>query len=635
MTALRFSFVLHIHQPVGNFDHVFREHAEDVYRPFLDFLEARDVLPIGLHLSGPLVEWMEAHDAALLDRIGRLVADGRVELLGAGWYEPILVALPAEDRRTQLAWTQERLSARFGVRPVGIWLTERVWEPGLVRDLATAGVEYVLVDDHLALRAGLTRGDLLRPLRTESEGHYVDVLTIDEQLRYLIPFRPADEIGEELRRRHAGGEPLALFGDDGEKFGGWPRTRPWLYEQGWLESFGDVLDGLRNDGTIRLVTPSEARAELPASGPVYLPVGSYPEMEEWSGGNWKNFLTRYTEANRLHKRMLAVSGLCRAAGDPGEARRAVGRAQCNDAYWHGVFGGLYMKHLREGVRRELAEAEAMLRRGQGLDWEQADLDGDGAVEWWVHSDRFSAWVSPLGGGTVTELVHFGLGPDLTDVLTRRKESYHEEAVRRARSTPADDESAAAATSSARTAASSDAAPSIHDTEAIATLTRLPAADLEPRTLVIDRVLGGDVDLGSYREGEFAPVWTWPTVGATGPERDGGGLTWSFETPGAPRVRKTLRMDAAGGLEIAWRWEPEDFPPDAWFAPELSLGRATPVDLAPGAETWTYPIVTISKCPDGFEAIEQGVSVTPRWPTGLGRASLTLPPPTRERPLTGA
>ncbi len=624
MTPLRFCFVLHVHQPVGNFDHVFREHAADVYRPFLDFLEDREVLPIGLHVSGPLVEWMEAHDTALLDRIGTLVADGRVELLGAGWYEPILVALPAEDRRTQLAWTRERLERRFGVTPAGIWLTERVWEPGLVRDLAAAGVEYVLVDDHLALRAGAAPRDLLGPLRTESEGRYVDLLAIDEQLRYLIPFRPAAEIGEELRRRHAAGEPLALFGDDGEKFGGWPRTRPWLYEQGWLESFGDVLDGLRDDGSIRLVTPAQARAELPARGPVYLPVGSYPEMEEWSGGNWKNFLTRYSEANRLHKRMLSVSRLCRAAGDPHEARRAVGRAQCNDAYWHGVFGGLYMKHLREGVRRELAAAEAVLRRGQGLAWERADLDGDGALEWWVHSDRFSAWVSPLGGGTITELVHFGTAPDLTDVLTRRREAYHEEAVSRSRE--GGDGVAQAVP---------DSAPSIHDTEAMATLTRLPAADPEPRTLVVDRVLGGDLDLGTYREGDATPVWSWPPARSSGPEMEGGTLTWSFEAHEGPRVRKTIRVDADGGVEIAWRWDPGAFPADAWFAPELSLGRPAPVELTPPTETWTYPIVTISKCPDGFEPIEQGVSVTPRWPARLGRASLTLPAPSRDTSPAGS
>ena len=38
MTPIRFAFGIHLHQPVGNFDHVFAQHVEDVYRPLLDTL---------------------------------------------------------------------------------------------------------------------------------------------------------------------------------------------------------------------------------------------------------------------------------------------------------------------------------------------------------------------------------------------------------------------------------------------------------------------------------------------------------------------------------------------------------------------------------------------------------------------
>ena len=33
------------------------------------------------------------------------------------------------------------------------------------------------------------------------------------------------------------------------------------------------------------------------------------------------------------------------------------RSQCNDAYWHGVFGGLYLNHLREAAYSNLLRAE--------------------------------------------------------------------------------------------------------------------------------------------------------------------------------------------------------------------------------------------------------------------------------------
>lgn len=632
MTALRFSLVLHIHQPVGNFDHVFREHVDDVYEPFFDFLDERSLWPIGLHVSGPLFEWFGEHAPAFHDRIGRLAGDGHVELLSAGWYEPILAALPRPDRATHLAWTREELERRFGVTPTGLWLTERAWEPDLPSDLADQGIEYLLLDDHLMARADVPVELMDRPLRTESGGREVDILTIDERLRYLVPFRPANEVDVELRARHADGRQLALLGDDGEKFGGWPRTREWLYDEGWLESFGDVMDALREEEVVRLVTPAQAREEIPAAGPVYVPTGSYPEMEEWApGGHWKGFLGRYDEANRIHRRVTALSEACRAAGDPAEVRRAVGRAQCNDAYWHGVFGGLYMKHLREGVRRQAIEAERLLRAGQPLRVSAEDVDGSGRRAWWAHGASVSAWVDTRFGGTISDLIWLEHTVDIVDVLTRRREGYHEEALARD-SGPAEEAGA----------------PSIHAIEEAAVLDRLPPADRDVRTLVRDRVLASATTLEEYQDAEYEPVWEAGDARATEPglqpanpsNGHRASVRWNFDAAGGTTVDKSITLYADGELEITWSWDPDGFAVrgavagssaasdhgDAVFAPEISLAAdVTPVFEGDPA-VWRYPIITVSKCPDGFEEITQGVSLTPRWPLSRGSAAVRIRPP---------
>src|SRR5437762_13997081 len=98
MTApLRFVFGLHLHQPVGNFDHVMADHVRDVYRPIIERTTAAGFFPLTLHFSGPLLEWLEQHYAAWLDMIVRLATDGRVELLLAGFDEPILDSLLRPD----------------------------------------------------------------------------------------------------------------------------------------------------------------------------------------------------------------------------------------------------------------------------------------------------------------------------------------------------------------------------------------------------------------------------------------------------------------------------------------------------------------------------------------------------------
>ena len=72
--AVRFVFVLHDHQPVGNFDGVFEQAYLDSYRPFLDLLERHPSIRLALHTSGPLAEWLDRHHPDYLDRLASLAA---------------------------------------------------------------------------------------------------------------------------------------------------------------------------------------------------------------------------------------------------------------------------------------------------------------------------------------------------------------------------------------------------------------------------------------------------------------------------------------------------------------------------------------------------------------------------------
>ncbi|HEX4600530.1 MAG TPA: 4-alpha-glucanotransferase, partial [Gemmatimonadales bacterium] len=282
MDPLRFVFGVHFHQPVGNFDHVFEQHLRDVYQPLIDRLTERNFLPLTLHISGPLLEWLEAHDAAYLDRIGRLAADGQVELLLAGFYEPVLASLPRADRLEQIGWMRETIRRRFGVEATGLWLTERVWEPDLAADLADAGVGYVLVDDRHFLVSGFERDQLHAPFWTESGGKRVALFSIDERLRYLIPFMPPESIATYLRELRAAGHRIAVLVDDGEKFGGWPGTKDWVYTHGWLKEFFDAMAPLMRDGEVSITTPGAALGAVRSGGLAYLPTASYREMETWA-----------------------------------------------------------------------------------------------------------------------------------------------------------------------------------------------------------------------------------------------------------------------------------------------------------------------------------------------------------------
>ena len=621
---------------MGNFDHVFEQHVRDVYRPFLERLAEREFFPIAIHMSGPLLEWLEGHEAALLDRIARLAVDGRLELLLSGFYEPVLAALPRLDRIEQIDWMRQAIKRRFGVEASGLWLTERVWEPELAADLAQAGVRYALVDDRHFLVSGFSGDRLHAPFWTESDGKRVALFPIDERLRYLIPFKPPADIVAYLRSLREGGAPLAVFVDDGEKFGGWPGTKEWVYDRGWLAQFLEAMDTLVAGGEIRLTTLAAALAEVPSGGLAYLPTASYREMEGWAlppeaatrlarlerdlgperlagpdaalvrGAHWRNFFVRYPESNRMHKKMQAVSALCRRCGDPATARQAIGRAQCNDAYWHGVFGGLYLPHLREAIWRNLALAEGELRRSAPLEVEQLDLDGDGFEEIWIHAAAFSALVSPHRGGAIEEYTLFGAGINYADVLTRRREAYHElalEGVEQADTGPG------------------DGTPSIHDIEKRVRLDQLPPVDRDARALFVERVLPGALTLDVYAGGDYQPIVSWAGIPVAVDVRTVGAAV--EVTCRAPQLEKRIRCDAGGGLTVSYRWDEAAFPQDALFAPEVSLARPLELTCVPTADVWSFPVATVSKSERGLEETVQGHSLTPRWPVGLAEARVEI------------
>src|SRR5438876_11476650 len=136
---------VHNHQPVGNFGHVFRKAYDRCYRPFLDIPERHPQLRLTLPYAGPLLEWFEKEEPAFLDRLAKLVMANQVEILGGGFYEPILSVIPDREAVGQVTLLSRWLHRRLGATPRGLWLAERVWEGSLPGQLATTALRYAIV----------------------------------------------------------------------------------------------------------------------------------------------------------------------------------------------------------------------------------------------------------------------------------------------------------------------------------------------------------------------------------------------------------------------------------------------------------------------------------------------------------
>ncbi len=187
----KFDLVLlvHAHQPVGNFDGVMERTYERSYLPFVECVARHPRARLGLHYSGPLLEWLSERHPEYIQRIGALVARGQIEIIGGGFYEPILIAIPYEDRIEQIRLLSDFIEQHFGKRPTGAWLAERVWEPQLPAALAHAGVDYTLVDDSHFLAAGRELPELFGPYVADECGSTVKIIPGLQELRLSPAFR--------------------------------------------------------------------------------------------------------------------------------------------------------------------------------------------------------------------------------------------------------------------------------------------------------------------------------------------------------------------------------------------------------------------------------------------------------------
>ena len=465
MNKLKFLFGIHNHQPLGNFDHVFEDLYGQCYQPYFEVLQKFPSLKTTAHFSGCLLEWLKMHRPEYLTVIRNLVQSGQLELLSGGFYEPILSSLPEDDAIGQIRMMNRFLESEFGCRPQGLWLTERIWSPHLPKIIAQAGIRYTIVDDTHFYYAGLTERQMHGYYLTETEGFSIGVFPISKTLRYSIPFELPEVTLRQLRRYQEEWDFNAVtYADDGEKFGGWPETHQWVYKEKYLHNFFTALE--EQSDWLETMTFGEYLNAHPPAGRVYLPMASYEEMMEWSlpydaglrfrelqkelkaaevdealtgeflrGGQWDNFFTKYEESNHLHKRMLyagtKVKRLPPGHQEASGALQALYRSQCNCAYWHGLFGGLYLNYLRHALYTQLITAEnsadeLLFGTDRGLTVETVDFNRDGCEEVIVRNPEMNAFIAPSRGGVLMELDYRPACFNLSNVLRRRPEVYHQD-----------------------------------------------------------------------------------------------------------------------------------------------------------------------------------------------------------------
>ncbi|MHA1357249.1 MAG: alpha-amylase/4-alpha-glucanotransferase domain-containing protein [Candidatus Helarchaeota archaeon] len=470
--TINFPIVFHFHQPVGNFSHIIDIAYKLSYEPLLQSLDFYPKVKVGLHFTGYLLEWLVGNKPDYIDLIKKFVDRKQVEIIGGAYYEPIIAMIADEDKLQQIGMLRDFVKEQFGVETQGFWLAERVWEPHLARILHEANIKYIFIDDYHLRMNGLSEIETFYTYITEEQGSTVIVVPINEHLRYITPWKPVEQTFAYLQKyASTESERLICLIDDAEKYGLWGATNKICYKEGldgtpWMDKLFSTVE---KNTWVRSLTITEYLKRFEPRGLVYMPTASYDKMSYWvlptperitleqlirlaranklehssdilkflRGGFWRQFLVKYYEANNMHKKMLYIREklhfLEREWGKNEQTKKAekeIFKAQCNDPYWHGQFGGVYFAFMRHNVYSYLIEAEKMIDKISEPHKKITpaivpyDIDKDGREEILLETSLITMYFHPFRGGSLYEIDHKAKSINILNTFQRRKEAYY-------------------------------------------------------------------------------------------------------------------------------------------------------------------------------------------------------------------
>jgi len=454
MSSISLLFGTYNHLPDGASPERFEAVYQQSYKPFLSLLYKFPRVHAVLHYCGSLFEWMEDQHPEFIMLLKEMIRRKQVELLGGGYYAPILPLIPDGDKLGQIEKMSTFIRTTFGTRPRGGWLAERVWEPTLARILSNSGIEYTFLDDHHFHIAGVPDSECYRPYRTEDQGKAVTVFPLHLGLQAMVAYDSAEDLISELWSIAArDSQQTAVILVSGETLAEGPDGAGVYKEGGWLLRFFRLLE--ENRDWLHTLNPRHRPELLHPRGRLYFPCLS--SMETMNGalslvrqkvcqemtkkvrkpengiylqrGFFRQFLIRYPEVGLLYSRLMYTHVLVnQIRGDKYKKKAALNelwRGQTGAVYWHGRHGGAYANDLRKAAYHAFNEAEKITRNaGMFISSIIAtDYDMDGQEEYLYQGRVLNAFLHRRGAA-VLELDYLPKSWNYLDTIARWPEHYH-------------------------------------------------------------------------------------------------------------------------------------------------------------------------------------------------------------------
>jgi alpha-amylase/alpha-mannosidase (GH57 family) len=356
MPDIGFALVLNLHQPSGNLEELLRHEpwsAKEVLwaidRIPRSLWGYEDIGRVHLSLSGTLLETLASpqfqHDVYGTVDCGSLLwylqNTATIQILGTGYYHPVLPLIPPADWEEQL-WRWQGIARHLFNRwefP-GFWPPEMGFCMELIPTLKRNGYRYVLVDSEHVRPVTPMRWEELRyrPHVARFGGEEIIVIVRDREISNAQESgMSADWFVEEVcaRTKFCDFQPLVTTATDGDN-GGWFRNAT-SSGNFWGHFYQDLVERVRSDqsGGIRPTFIDDYLARHGAHGEVSIVPGAWntgwhhgTDFVQWTGSQLqRDALTRVAELSQAVDAAW-TDAVGAAAADPEHYRLL------EEARWH-------------------------------------------------------------------------------------------------------------------------------------------------------------------------------------------------------------------------------------------------------------------------------------------------------------
>ena len=391
---------------------------QSVYKPLVKFLYSHPDFKFSFSFTGPQLIYYKKKRTEFITILKELVERNQVEILGGGYYSPVLPLLFTVDRNTQIDMLSTEIRQTVGRRPRGITMFADIWDSSMVNNLQTSGIEYALLDSSSI---------------PEHKRRFINYIMTEfgksvELVPYYNEFTPAADTSCDIFDKNiCKAVEKTERQDDYFQFSpekiivlslNVPTIEP-LIESKWFEKFDEYLKNAK-ESRLKSSTIDEYRKNQAFKIPVYIPSTMNRMINSWCGYSIRNksranmpntvydFMEFYEQSQMLYNRMTYMTLLINQYKNDKMRKKAARdqllEAQNGTALLATLHGPYCNTKYRQDSYRALITAEKFLLDDQKFTESitRFDYTNDGINEYVCRMLNYFSYIS-LNGGCIREL----------------------------------------------------------------------------------------------------------------------------------------------------------------------------------------------------------------------------------------